>query len=166
MNKVLKYAGMLAILSVFVVAAAPDYIGTADAAQATGSPGTISPKSYGAATQSIVCGGALCGDSAADITPVTVEAIEEVPGVTPIVRIVGVNNFSGDSLNTFNAIFELTTGDNNVENVQIQVSSDRQSVETTVNGQFAFVTSINTVKIQAQDPTSITAELLSFQLND
>jgi len=166
MNKTLKYAGLLAILSVFVVAAAPDYIGTADAEKAKGSPGTISPKSYGAATQSIVCGGALCGDSAADITPVTVEAIEEVPGVTPIVRIVGVNNFSGVSTNTFNAIFELTAGDSNIVNAQIQVSSDRQSVETTVNSLFASNTSVNTVKIQAQDPTSITAELLSFELND
>ncbi len=123
------------------------------------------PQFYGKATESIVCGGALCGDSAADITPVTVEAIE-VPGVTPIVRIVGVNNFSDKSPNTFNAIFELTTGDSNIVNAQIQVSSDRQSVETTVNGQFAFVTSVNTVKIQAHDPTSITAELLSFELND
>jgi len=166
MNKSLKYAGMLAILSVFVVAAAPDYIGQADAEKAKGSAGTISPKSYGTATQSIVCGGALCGDSAAEITPVTVEAIEEVPGVTPIVRIVAVNNFSAESPNIFNAVFELTTGDSNIVNAQIQVSSDRQSVETTVNGQFAFVTSVNTVKIQAQDPTSITAELLSFQLND
>ncbi len=166
MNKSLKYAGMLAILSVFVVAAAPDYIGTADAEKAKGSPGTIPPKSYGAATQSIVCGGALCGDSAADITPVTVEAIEEVPGITPIVRIVSTNNFSAESPNIFNAIFELTAGDNNVENVQIQVSSDRQSVETIVNALFAFDTSVNTVKIQAQDPTSITVELLSFQLSD
>ncbi|MCZ6582144.1 MAG: hypothetical protein O6761_03105 [Thaumarchaeota archaeon] len=166
MNKALKYAGMLAILSVFVVAAAPVYIGQADAENADGSPGTIPPKSYGKATQSIVCGGALCGDSAADITPVTVEAIKEVPGVTPIVRIVGVNNFSDKSPNTFNAVFELTTGDSNIVNAQIQVSSDRQSVETTVNGQFAFVTSVNTVKIQAHDPTSITAELLSFELND
>ncbi len=165
MNKIIKYAGLLAILSVFVVAAAPDYIGQADAEKAKGSPGAISPKSYGAATQSIVCGGALCGDSAADITPVTVEAIE-VPGVTPIVRIVGVNNFSDKSPNTFNAIFELTTGDSNIVNAQIQVSSDRQSVETTVNALFAFDTSVNTVKIQAQDPTSITAELLSFELND
>ena len=166
MNKSLKYAGMLAILSVFVVAAAPDYIGQADAEKAKGSPGTIPPKSHGAATQSIVCGGALCGDSAADITPVTMEAIEEVPGVTPIVRIIGVNNFSGESPNTFNAIFELTAGDSNIVNVQIQVSSDRQSFETTVNSLVASNTSVNTVKIQAQDPTSITAELLSFQLND
>ncbi len=160
---------MLAILSVFVVAAAPDYIGTADALKAKNdaSVGHLSgPQFYGKATESIVCGGALCGDSAADITPVTVEAIEEVPGVTPIVRIVSTNNFSAESPNIFNAIFELTTGDSNIVNAQIQVSSDRQSVETTVNGQFAFVTSINTVKIQAHDPTSITVELLSFELND
>jgi len=160
---------MLAILSVFVVAAAPDYIGTADALKAKNdaSVGHLSgPQFYGKATQSIVCGGALCGDSAADITPVTVEAIEEVPGVTPIVRIVGVNNFSGVSTNTFNAIFELTAGDSNIVNAQIQVSSDKQSFETTVNSLFASNTSVNTVKIQAQDPTSITVELLSFELND
>ena len=62
MNKVLKYAGLLAILTIFVVAAAPDYIGEADAAKAEGSPGIVPPKSYGQSTQDVVCGGSLCSE--------------------------------------------------------------------------------------------------------
>jgi len=70
MNKALKYAGMLAILSVFVVAAAPDYIGQADAEKAKGSPGHVDPKSYGKATQDIVCGGVLCSESQGNSSPI------------------------------------------------------------------------------------------------
>ena len=62
MNKVLKYAGLLAILTIFVVAAAPDYIGEADAEKAEGSPSHVAPKSYGQSTQDIVCGGILCSE--------------------------------------------------------------------------------------------------------
>ncbi len=70
MNKSLKYAGLLAILSVFVVAAAPDYIGQADAEKADGSPGTIPPKSYGKATEDVVCGGSLCSESKGNSSPI------------------------------------------------------------------------------------------------
>ena len=70
MNKALKYAGLLAILSVFVVAAAPDYIGQADAEKAQGSPGQVDPKQYGKATQDIVCGGSLCSESKENSSPI------------------------------------------------------------------------------------------------
>ncbi len=71
MNKTLKYAGLLAVLSVFVVAAAPDYIGQADAEKAKGSPGTIPPKSYGKATEDVVCGGVLCSESQGNSLPIS-----------------------------------------------------------------------------------------------
>ena len=51
---------MLAILPLALVALTPDLIGEADALKAEGSPGSQSPKSYGSATDDIVCGDKLC----------------------------------------------------------------------------------------------------------
>ncbi len=60
MKQITKYIGLLAILPLAIVALSPDLIGEADAAKAEGSPGTVSPKSYGSATDDIVCGDSLC----------------------------------------------------------------------------------------------------------
>ena len=55
-----KYIGLFAILPLAMVALAPDFIAEADAQKAEGSSGTQSPKSYGSATDEIVCGDSLC----------------------------------------------------------------------------------------------------------
>ncbi len=51
---------MLAMLPLLMVVLAVDYIDEAAAQPAEGSPGTQSPKSYGSATDDIVCGDRLC----------------------------------------------------------------------------------------------------------
>jgi len=84
----------------------------------------------------------------------------------PVVKIVSVNNFSGESENTFNAIFQLSAGNENVEDVLIVIESDRDIILTTVNSLFAQDSSINSVKIQALDPTSITATIVHYQINN
>jgi len=60
MNQITKYIGLLAILPLAMVALSPDFVGEADAQKAEGSPGQVSPKSYGSATADIVCGDKLC----------------------------------------------------------------------------------------------------------
>ena len=60
MKQSLKYIGLLAILPLAMITLAPDYISEADAQKAEGSPGTVSPRSYGSATADIVCGDRLC----------------------------------------------------------------------------------------------------------
>ena len=61
MNQKMKYIGLLAILPLVMVALSPDFISDADAQKSDGSPGQQSPKSYGSATDKIVCGDKLCG---------------------------------------------------------------------------------------------------------
>lgn len=61
MKQSLRYIGLLAILPLVMVALSPDLISEADAKKAEGSEGTQSPKSYGSATDKIVCGDKLCG---------------------------------------------------------------------------------------------------------
>ena len=60
MKQITKYVGLLAILPLALVALSPDLIGEADAQKAQGSPGSQSPKSYGSATDDVVCGDKLC----------------------------------------------------------------------------------------------------------
>ncbi len=167
MNQKIKYIGLFAILPLAMVALAPELIGDAYALQkAEGSPGTAPPKSYGSATADIVCGGALCGETTDNSVPISTVS-HEVPKIDPpVIRIVSVTNFSGESENTFNAIFQLSAGNENIEDVQIVIESDRDVIWTIVNGLFAHDSSINSVKIQAIDPTSITAIIVDYQIND
>jgi hypothetical protein len=60
MKQITKYIGLLAILPLAMVALAPELIDDAFAQNAEGSPGQVSPKSYGSATEDIVCGASLC----------------------------------------------------------------------------------------------------------
>lgn len=114
MNQKIKYVGILAILPIFMIALAQDYIGEADAATQY-SKGTPN-QSFGSADSS-VCGGALCGESTANAEP-TQGLSNEVPKVEPpVVGIISINNFSGESSNTFNAIIEISTGSENLEEV-------------------------------------------------
>ena len=60
MKQITKYIGMLSLVAIFALATVSGSIGEADAATAEGSPSQVSPKSYGSATDDIVCGASLC----------------------------------------------------------------------------------------------------------
>ncbi len=72
MNQKIKYIGLFAILPLAMIALSPDFIGEADAQKAEGSPGAQSPKSYGSATDDIVCGASLCSTPEGSEDPVNV----------------------------------------------------------------------------------------------
>jgi len=72
MKQLTKYIGLLAILPLALVAFSPDLIIEADAQKANGSPGSQSPKSYGSATDDIVCGASLCSTPEGSEDPVNV----------------------------------------------------------------------------------------------
>ena len=72
MNKTIKNLGLLAILPLVMVALSADLIDQADAQKAEGSPGHVSPKSYGSATADIVCGGTLCSTPQGEPDPINV----------------------------------------------------------------------------------------------
>ncbi len=71
MNKTIKNLGLLAILPLVMVALNADPI-EADAQKSEGSPGHVSPKSYGSATNDIVCGGTLCSTPEGQPDPINV----------------------------------------------------------------------------------------------
>ncbi len=72
MKQITKYIGLLAILPLAMVALAPELIGDVYGQEAEGSPGQQSPKSYGSATDEIVCGASLCSTPEGSEDPVNV----------------------------------------------------------------------------------------------
>ncbi len=70
MKQKIKYIGLFAILPLAMVALAPELIDDAYAQNSEGSPGQISPKSYGSATEDIVCGASLCSTPEGSPDPV------------------------------------------------------------------------------------------------
>jgi hypothetical protein len=72
MKQITKYIGMVAILSIFALATVSGQIGVASAEKAEGSTGAQSPKSYGSATDDIVCGASLCSTPEGSPEPVNV----------------------------------------------------------------------------------------------
>ena len=72
MNKKLRSIGLLAILPLAMVALAPELVDDAFAQNSEGSPGQVSPKSYGSATEDIVCGASLCSTPEGSVDPVNI----------------------------------------------------------------------------------------------
>ena len=72
MNQKIKYIGLFAILPLAMIALAPELIGDVYGQEAEGSPGQQSPKSYGSATDDIVCGASLCSTPEGEKDPVNV----------------------------------------------------------------------------------------------
>ena len=70
MNQKIKYIGLLAILPLVMVALAPEFVDVVHAQKAEGSPANQSPKSYGSATNDVVCGASLCSTPAGTADPV------------------------------------------------------------------------------------------------
>lgn len=60
MKQITKYIGLVALVAMFSLATVSGSMGDADAVKAKGSDGAQSSKSYGSATDDIVCGDKLC----------------------------------------------------------------------------------------------------------
>lgn len=63
MDRKLREAGLLVMLPLVLTAFSLGFLAEADADKAEGSPGAVSPKSYGSANDDIVCGDKLCSES-------------------------------------------------------------------------------------------------------
>ena len=69
------------------------------------------------------------------------------------------------SLETFEAIYTLVkSGDGDVRNIEIMVSSDTETVSAQLLGELDAKHSVIAVEIKAVDPASISAEIISFEI--
>jgi len=70
MNQKMKYIGLFAILPLAMIALAPEFVDGVRAQKAERSPASQSPKSYGSATNDVVCGASLCSTPTGSPDPV------------------------------------------------------------------------------------------------
>jgi len=69
------------------------------------------------------------------------------------------------SLETFEAIYTLVkSGDGDVRNIEIMVSSDTETVSAQLLGELDVKHSVIAVEIKAVDPASISAQIISFEI--
>ena len=81
MNKQIRNLSLFALMSMTLLVANPFLVEDASAYKSQGSPGMLSPKSYGSATSDIVCGAMLCSEMADSSSQVyektaTIEGLE------------------------------------------------------------------------------------------
>lgn len=165
MKQTFRYAGLLAVLPLLMISLAPSFLDVAEAKQAKGSPGHLDTRSYGSANSGVVCGDRLCNESS--MVAYTKKVIHvDMPEFMPTIQNIQTSSFSGDSENTYSAIYEVTAGSQDITNVMVLVESDIDSMILPIGGIHANTGSTSIVRIMAEDPTTITATLVSFQLNN
>lgn len=162
-----KYWALLVILPIFAALIVANNIGTSDAVVAKGSPGTLAPGSFGAATAGIVCGDRLCSESTPVAPmPMAISVIEEddMPDYMPSLGLKSISKFMSDAKNTYVVEFTVTAAEKNLENITITCTTDVETIETTITRLPALTSTTNVVRILAMDPASITGEIISFQI--
>lgn len=131
----------------------------------------LSPKSFGTATAGIVCGAELCNQ------PEPVIDIEEndqvivsdtYPEYMPTLTLNSINKFRPSTQNqaaiTHTIAYSMTAGEMNLENIQIEVSSDIEEEDYQVGSLTSMKTSKNTARIKALDADSIVIEVTGFTI--
>jgi len=137
MNKIIKYAGFVAILSVaWSIAISSDYIGTAEA---------------NGSTQKVYDDGPI-------------QAFESLKG-EPFVEIVSVKRFSAESPDISRVTIKAYAGSLDITDVQILIRSDNFDKEiVSINEIQAHSFSITSVLLKVKDPNSVTTEILNYQI--
>ena len=153
MNQKAKYVGLFAILPLFMVAIAPDYIGEADALKAKGKPGSGADQ-FGSKTANIVCGDRLCSESDSTESKKTVTTNTQKD---PHIEIFGL---TGLGEGVYKVLFTVHAGSEDLPEGKLSASSDIAQKETLVTKVYADSVTYVPVLIQANDPNSISAELV------
>jgi len=158
MNQKTKYIGMLAIIPLVMVAIVPNYIGEADASN-----------QHLAAIEKLKVLNAVPEQPTAELSLVQVFEPKETKSFT----VKAVNQYvpknADDDAPTFQVLYRvLNAVDSDVQNVEISVSSDTQTVSGELLGDLDLKrgNSIISIMIQAHDPASISAEIVDFDFRN
>ena len=181
MNKTLKNIGLLAILPLVMVALAPNFIGEADARGAQDIPfdpvSKAAPGHQGAQPSTTVPEHSTRGPQAQEAEPVSLslkqielndDTRQQNKADVPTKSTKGFVPRGDDyGIETFRAIYVIANeGDGDVRNVELQVSSDFETVQAKLLGNLDIKHSTVTVMIKAVDPASINAEIVGFEIRN
>ena len=132
---------------------------------------SLSPKSYGASTQGIVCGDKLCSDS----TPMfdveethAIVMIDDHDPATPTSKLIQIAKFrpntnKGDAI-TYIITYQITAGNSNLADIRVHVSSDVESLDYNISSLGILKSSVNVARIKALDPDSIDGGIVGFRV--
>ena len=130
----------------------------------------IGPQHYGLATKNIVCGDKLCNEPSVKhvtkITPNKFKNILKDLAYNPSIKTERIFHYSKQDHNAYNAIFKITAGIKDLRNVQLFVRSDLEQKNIPIDGLFAKNNQAVQVRIHAQDPTSINADIKSWDYSN
>ncbi len=151
MNQKIKYIGLLALLPLLTVPLTTDYA-VADTAKAKGHPGG-DVRAFGDNTKDIVCGDKLCSEI--EDKQVT-KKVKETNPQGPYVELFGISSLGE---NMYKVTFTVYAGNEELQDGILQVSSDISQKEAQISNLFADSYTYVPVLIQADDPSTISAEL-------
>ncbi len=157
MNQKTKYIGMLAIIPLVMVAIVPNSIGEADASN-----------QHFVAIEKLKQLNAVPEQPTAELSLVQVFEPKETnssPGKS-VTKFVPTS--ADDDATTFKVLYRVINAvDSDVQNVEISVSSDTQTVSGELPGDLHPTrNSIISVLIKAHDPASISAEIVDFDFRN
>jgi len=156
MNQKTKYIGILAIIPLVLVAIVPNSIGEADASN-----------QHFVAIEKLKQLNAVPEQPTAELSLVQVFEPKETT-TTQIPTKGFVPRSADDDATTFQVLYRVINAvDSDVQNVEISVSSDTQTVSGELPGDLHPTrNSIISVMIQAHDPASISAEIVDFDFRN
>ena len=156
MNQKTKYIGILAIIPLVMVAIVPNSIGEADASN-----------QHFVAIEKLKQLNAVPEQPTTELSLVQVFEPEETTA-TQIPTKGFVPRSADDDATTFKVLYRVINAvDSDVQNVEISVSSDTQTVSGELPGDLHPTrNSIISVLIKAHDPASISAEIVDFDFRN
>ena len=136
--------------------------------------GPGSPKSFGSIHQgpSPVCGDRLCGAATPNMDIEETHAVvfidEEDPS-TPTVQLIQMSKVRNaqDKAGGITHIitFRVTSGVDNLRDIQIHASSDVETVDVSITQLNALQSSVNVLRIKALDPDSIDGGIVGYSIS-
>ena len=158
MNTKLKPIGLLAVtLSLFSVTLMFGFGGDAYAINTGTIDDGAGDKRFGSGTKGSM------PDASIEKKAQTVEAKVDLQG--PYFNLIAVQQASANSDNLYNAIFDVYAGDVNSLDIQLLVTSDKESIIAMAGSLNAGSHAVTTVKIRADDSSSIGGEVLGWNVN-
>ncbi len=87
-----------------------------------------------------------------------------MPSYMPTLDFKEMYVFKRDARNTYAIMFGVTAGDQDLENIIIQCKSDVYAHEIVIDSLKAFESTTGMSRVKALNPTSITGEIVAFEL--
>lgn len=122
-------------------------------------------KRFGATMKYIVCGDRLCSEPAAEVEAKAATEEGKLALEGPFFKILGIQKASANSENLYKVIFDVYAGEGNPLDIQLLVTSDKESTIAMAGSLNAGSHAVTIVKIQADDPGSIDAKVLDWGIN-